>query len=100
MTEDEKIRYLFNRKLEYRMHIQGIIIQNKIMIARSKSRWKKLGSFDWHSYYGLNKLCDALESDKLDEYALNQDLNNKRKVLAVPVNNSRTRGIVYEERKK
>ena len=100
MTYDQKLRYLFNRKLDYRLYHQGIIIDGKILIAKEKSRWKKLGDRDWHSYYGLGNLCDALENGTLDEYAQQQDLCNTRKHLSIPVNNTRTRKAgLYPERK-
>lgn len=84
------------RKLRWKVCRYGVIIEDKILIAKSKSRWKKIGEYDWHSYYGLGNLCDALIEDRLDEYALEQDLNNNRKKLAVAVNNSVTRGIIYD----
>lgn len=87
---------VFNRRLEWKICRQGVIIDGKILIAKNRSRWKKLGDYDWHSYWGLGNLCDALIDDRLDEYALEQDLNNKRKLKAAPVNNSVTRGILYE----
>ena len=77
--------------LEWRLCRQGVIIDRQVLIAKSKSRWKKLGSLDWHSYYGLDALCKAIIEKRLDEYAYEQDFNNKRKKLATVVNNSRTR---------
>lgn len=84
------------RNLRWQLCRYGVIIEGKVLIAKSKSRWKKIGEYDWHSYYGLGKLCDALIEDRLDEYALEQDLNNNRKDRAVPVNNSITRGVIYD----
>ena len=69
---------------------QGVIIADQVLIAKSKSRWKKLGSRDWHSYYGLSALCKAIIEERLDEYADEQDFKNKRKERATVVNNSRT----------
>ena len=76
--------------LKWHMCRYGVIIDDKILIAKSKSRWKKLGERDWHSYYGLGNLCTALKEDRLDEYAYNQDFNNKRTKVATVVKNSRT----------
>ena len=80
-----------NNGLEWRMCKQGVIISDRVLIAKSKSRWKKLGSMDWHSYYGLDALCKAIINNTLDEYADEQDFKNNRKILATVVNNSRTR---------
>ena len=77
--------------LEWKMCRQGVIIDGQVLIAKSKSRWKKLGEWDWHSYYGLDALCKAIINKKLDEYADEQDFKNNRKDLATVVNNSRTR---------
>lgn len=97
MNSTTDLRMLFNSGLEYRMHTQGVIIANKIMVSRRKSRWKKLGSWDWHSYYGFRNLLNALIEDRLDEYAEQQDLHNDRECLATPVNNSRTRQTIYKK---
>jgi hypothetical protein len=80
-----------NNGLEWRMCKQGVIISDRVLIAKSKSRWKKLGDPDWHSYYGLDALCKAIINNKLDEYADEQDFKNNRKIYATVVNNSRTR---------
>lgn len=76
--------------LEYKICHQGVRIANKVLIAKSKSRWKKLGDFNWHSYYGLHNLCKAIIDDTLDEYAFEQDFKNGRKQLSVVVKNSMT----------
>ena len=80
-----------DNKLDWHMCRQGVIIDKQVLIAKSKSRWKKLGDLDWHSYYGLDVLCKAIINNKLDEYADEQDFKNSRKILATVVNNSRTR---------
>tara|TARA_R110000822_G_scaffold163597_1_gene303859 strand:+ start:625 stop:915 length:291 start_codon:yes stop_codon:yes gene_type:complete len=87
---------VFNRRLQWKICRYGVIIEDKILIAKSRSRWKKIGEYDWHSYWGLGNLCDALIENRLDEYALEQDLKNTRKVKAAPVNNSVTRGILFD----
>ena len=97
MNSTTDLRLLFNSGLKFRMHTQGVIIEDKIMVSRSKSRWKKLGSWDWHSYYGFSNLLNALIEDRLDQYAEQQDLQNTRQKLAVPVNNSRTRKTIYQK---
>ena len=76
--------------LEYKFCRQGVIIAGKVLIAKSKSRWKKLGDLNWHSYYGLRNLCKAIIDDTLDEYAFAQDFKNNRKQLAVVVKNEMT----------
>ena len=76
--------------LEYKFCRQGVIIADKVLIAKSKSRWKKLGDLNWHSYYGLSNLCKAIIDDTLDEYAFAQDFKNNRKQLAVVVKNAMT----------
>ena len=80
-----------NNGLQWKLCRQGVIIDGQVLIAKSKSRWKKLGDMDWHSYYGLDNLCKAIINKKLDEYADEQDFRNSRKILATVVNNSRTR---------
>ena len=80
-----------NNGLQCKFCRQGVIIDGQVLIAKSKSRWKKLGDRDWHSYYGLDNLCKAIINKKLDEYADEQDFQNSRKILATVVNNSRTR---------
>jgi hypothetical protein len=80
-----------NNGLQWKLCRQGVIIDKQVLIAKSKSRWKKLGEMDWHSYYGLDALCKAIINKKLDEYADEQDFKNNRKTLATVVNNSRTR---------
>ena len=62
----------------------GIVICEKIMIAKNHSRWKKLGSFDWYPYYGLRTLIEALYDDCLDQYADKQQKSG-RKFLSVPI---------------
>ena len=84
------------RSLRWKICRYGVIIEDKVLIAKSKSRWKKIGEYDWHSYYGLGKLCDALIENRLDEYANEQDFKNNRTTRSVPVNNSRTRGVIYD----
>jgi hypothetical protein len=81
--------------LTYKFCRYGIIIDDKVLIAKSKSRWKKLGEYDWHSYYGLSNLCKAIIEDRLDEYADKQDFENTRKHLATVVKNSRTGGKIF-----
>ena len=62
----------------------GIVICEKIMIAKNHSRWKKLGSFDWYPYYGLDTLIEALYDDCLDQYAEEQQKSG-RKFRSVPI---------------
>lgn len=57
--------------------VQGIKVADKILIAMHYSRWKKLGEYQWYSYYGITKLLDALIDDRLDEYAKEQQLSNR-----------------------
>jgi hypothetical protein len=83
-----------NNGLQWKLCRQGVIIDGQVLIAKSKSRWKKLGEMDWHSYYGLDALCKAIINKNLDAYADEQDFNNSRKILATVVNNSRTREIL------
>jgi hypothetical protein len=63
----------------------GIIIDEKIMIAKNRSRWKKLGELNWYPYYGLKNLVEALYDDALDEYAEEQQ-NSGRTQMSPPIN--------------
>jgi hypothetical protein len=63
----------------------GIIIDEKIMIAKNRSRWKKLGELNWYPYYGLKNLIEALYDDALDEYAEEQQ-NSGRTQMSPPIN--------------
>lgn len=92
------MRDAFNAGLEWREVHQGVIIAEKVLIAKNKSRWKKLGEMDWHSYYGLSNLCEAIKNNRLDEYALEQDING-RAIMAPVVNNSFTRQTVFKSKK-
>jgi hypothetical protein len=65
----------------------GIIINDKIMIAKNKSRWKMLGELDWFPYYGLHNLVEALYDDALDEYAEEQQNKTHRVSHSVPIPN-------------
>ena len=56
----------------------GIVICDKIMIAKNRSRWKKLGSYEWYPYYGLSSLVEALYDDCLDDYAEEQQKSGRQ----------------------
>ncbi len=98
MREIRDMRDAFNAGLEWKIVHQGVVIADKVLIAKSKSRWKKLGEMDWHSYYGLASLCEAIKNNTLDEYAREQDMNG-RPIMAPPVNNSFTRKIIFKSKK-
>lgn len=66
----------------------GIIIDEKIMIAKNRSRWKKVGHLEWYPYYGLQNLVEALYDDALDEYAAEQQSKTNRKRNSVPIDHS------------
>lgn len=81
----EEYCFATDRKVEIKDSIQGIRVNNKILIAYGKSRWKILGQLQWYPYYGITKLMDALFDDRLEEYALEQQTENTRKEYATPV---------------
>ena len=66
----------------------GIIVCDKIMIAKNKSRWKILGQLDWFPYYGLHNLIEALYDDALEEYAEEQQSKTHRVAHSVPLANA------------
>lgn len=70
----------------YRTVTQGIIICDKIMVAKNSSKWKFLGELDWFPYYGLKNLVDALYSDCLIEYAIEQQMKDHRTRNSIPIN--------------
>jgi hypothetical protein len=63
----------------------GIIIDDHIMIAKNRSRWKKLGELNWYPYYGLKNLIEALYDNALDDYAAEQQ-SSKRTKMSPPIN--------------
>ena len=81
----KKISQLHEWDIPFRNTINGIIIDEKIMIAKNRSRWKKLGELNWYPYYGLKNLIEALYDDALDEYAEEQQ-NSNRTIMSPPIN--------------
>jgi len=80
----DKCKQLEEWGVPYKEVRTGIVICEKIMIAKNHSRWKKLGSFDWYPYYGLRTLIEALYDDCLEQYADKQQKSG-RKFLSVPI---------------
>jgi hypothetical protein len=72
-----KICQLSEWGISFKNTHNGIIIDDKIMIAKNKSRWKKLGELNWYPYYGLKNLITALYDEALDEYAEEQQSKNR-----------------------
>ena len=82
----EKTLFLTGLGVPYKVVKQGIIICEKIVVAKNHSRWKFLGELDWYPYYGLKNLVKALYTDTLIEYAMDQQLRTHRKYNSVPIN--------------
>ena len=82
----KKTMVLTGLGVPYRVVTQGIIICETIMIAKNHSKWKFLGELDWFPYYGLNNLVNALYTDTLLEYAMDQQSRTHRKYKSIPIN--------------
>jgi len=63
---------------------QGIVLNEKILIALNHSKWKKVGTLDWYPYYGITKLLTALLDDRLDEYA-EKEQSSTRTICSPPI---------------
>ena len=81
----KKIKQLQELGVSFEKRHQGFVIEDKIMIAKKKSKWKKLGDLDWYPYYGLKNLIKAMDEDRLDEYAKEQEAKYNAK-YEVPLN--------------
>ena len=81
----KKVQKLDEWNIPYEVKHQGIIINDKIMIAKNSSKWKFLGELDWYPYYGLSKLVEALYDDALELYAQEQQSKTHRNVKSVPI---------------
>ena len=81
----KKISQLYEWDIPFRNTRNGIIVNETIMIAKNRSRWKKLGELNWYPYYGLKNLIEALYDDALDEYAAEQQAS-KRIKCSPPIN--------------
>lgn len=80
-----KVKKLDEWNIPYKVKHQGIIIADKIMIAKNHSKWKFLGELDWYPYYGLSKLVEALYDDALELYAEEQQSKTHRVARSVPI---------------
>jgi hypothetical protein len=69
----KKIKQLQELDVSFEKRHQGFVIEDKIMIAKKKSKWKKLGELDWYPYYGLKNLIKAMDENRLEEYAAEQE---------------------------
>ena len=81
----KKIKQLQELGVSFVKRHQGFVIEDTIMIAKKKSKWKKLGDLDWYPYYGLKNLIKALDENRLDEYADEQAAKYNSK-YEVPLN--------------
>jgi len=81
----EEYCFATDRTVDIKDSIQGIRVNNKILIAYKKSRWKILGELQWYSYYGITNLMDALFDDRLLEFAKQQQTENPRQQNSPPV---------------
>jgi hypothetical protein len=81
----KKIKQLQELGVSFVKRHQGFVIEDTIMIAKKKSKWKKLGDLDWYPYYGLKNLIKALDENRLDEYAAEQEAKYNSK-YEVPLN--------------
>ena len=82
--KQEKLREIFNSKLDYEFTKGGfLLIDKKLLITQQKSLWRIVGQLDWFPFYGIRSLLEAYKNNALEEYK-QQQLSTKRKILAVP----------------
>ena len=65
---------------------QGLNLNDTILVAFKKSRWKFLGELDWYPYYGITHLLDALINNTLTKYAADQQSRTHRTTYSKPIN--------------
>jgi hypothetical protein len=98
----KKMQQLKDLGVSYEKVHQGFKVENIIMVAKKRSKWKKLGCLDWYPYYGLKNLIKALKEDRLDEYAAEQESKYNAK-YEVPLNSwkdlekRKTLRAIYEQ---
>ena len=80
-----KLKQLQELGVSFVKRHQGFVIEDTILVAKKRSKWKKLGELDWYPYYGLKNLIKAMEENRLDEYAKEQEAKYNAK-HEVPLN--------------
>ena len=82
ITVYRKMQQLIELGIAFEKIHTGFKVEDTILVAKRKSKWKKLGCLDWYPYRGLKNLISALREDRLNEYAAEQEAkyNKKNKV--------------------
>ena len=69
LNECRKINILKSHEIKnIKRAYQGIIVNDIILIAKNKNRFKLLGKLDWVYYPRINILCDNLKNNTVKEY--------------------------------
>ena len=69
LNEYRKINSLKKHEIKnIKKAYQGIIVNDIILIAKNKNRFKLLGKLDWVYYPRINILCDNIKNNTVKEY--------------------------------